>query len=117
MIYLAMNGFRFEMMDEMILKRAGSSTAIQEAGENRYLGELDDAFNYFIQKVENDKINKLINMSVKQKIKPLYFYHAIAQSKQHRETIKPIIIREVVKKPWMLRSILVRKLLKRLYTS
>lgn len=117
MIYLAMNGFRFEMMDEMVLSRAGSSTAIQEAGEDRYLGELDDAFNYFIKKVTPEEVNKLISMSMKQKTKPLYFYHAIAQSQQHKKLIKPIITREILKKPWMLRSILVRKLIKRLYTS
>ncbi|PHS31230.1 MAG: hypothetical protein COA92_08495 [Sulfurovum sp.] len=115
MIYLAMYGFRFEMMDEMILNRAGSSTAIQEAGENRYLSELDDAFNYFIKKVKHEEINKLISMSIKQETKPLYFYHAITQSQQYKKLIKPIISREIIKKPWMLRSILVRRLLKRLY--
>ena len=116
MIYLAMNGFRFEMIDEMVLKRAGSSTAIQEAGETRYLGELDDAFKYFIEKVNRQDIIKLIRMSAKQKVKPLYFYHAITQDQYHNKQIKSIIKREIIKKPLLLRSLLVRKLLKRLYT-
>lgn len=115
MIYLAMNGFRFEMIDEMILNRAGSSTAVQEAGEDRYLGELDDAFKYFIEQVDQQSISKLISMSVKQKIKPLYFYHAIIQDQYHTKQIKAIIKREMIKKPLMLRSLLVRKLIKRLY--
>ena len=115
MIYLAMNSFRFEMIDEMILNRAGSSTAVQEAGEDRYLGEIDDAFKYFIRQVDQQSITKLISMSVKQKIKPLYFYHAIIQDQYHKNQIKSIIKREIIKKPLMLRSLLVRKLIKRLY--
>lgn len=115
MIYLAMNGFRFEMIDEMVLNRASSSTAIQEAGETRYLSELDDAFKYFIKQVDQQSINKLISMSRNQKIKPLYFYYAICQHSIYKEPIKSIIKREIIKKPSMLGSILVRKLLKRLY--
>ena len=116
MIYLAMQGFRFEMIDEMVLIRKGSSTAIQESGEDRYLKELDDAFEHFMQKVEKQNINKLIRVSLKRKIKPLYFYHAIAQDSNYHKQIKQILIREIIKKPLMLRSILVRKLIKRIYT-
>jgi len=116
MIYLAMSGFRFEMIDEMVLNRAGSSTAIQEAGETRYLSELDDAFKYFIEHVHTKQIEKLIQISNKQKIKPLYFYYAITQDKMHRKNIKAILKREIIKKPLMLRSILVRKLIQRLYS-
>ena len=115
MIYLAMNGFRFEMIDEMILNRAASSTAIKEAGETRYLSELDDAFKYFIQKTDKQSIVKLITLSVKQKIKPFYFYHAIAQDPYHKKQIRSIIKREIIKNPLLLRSLLVRKLIKRLY--
>ncbi len=115
MIYLAMNGFRFEMIDEMVLSRAGSSTAIQEAGENRYLAELDDAFKYFIEKVDKKSITKLIGMSKKQKIKPFYFYHAIIQDGYHKKQLKPILKRAIIKNPLILKSILIRKLIKRLY--
>ncbi|HFU74825.1 MAG TPA: glycosyltransferase family 2 protein [Arcobacter sp.] len=115
MIYLAMHGFRFEMIDEMVLNRAGSSTAIQEAGETRYLEELDDAFKYFLLKVDSDAIKNLISKSQKQKVKPLYFYYAITQKSDHKKQIQQIIIREIIKNPFMIRSILVRKLLKRLF--
>jgi len=117
MIYLAMNGFRFEMIDEMVLNRAGSSTAIQEAGETRYLGELDDAFKYFIKQVDQKTVTKLISMSSKQKIKPFHFYHTIIQNPYHKKQIKAVMKREIIKKPLILRSLLVRKLMKRLYTS
>ncbi len=117
MIYLAMNGFRFEMIDEMVLNRAGSSTAVQEAGETRYLSELDDAFKYFIKQVDQKDIQKLIRMSRKQKIKPLYFYYAISQDTFHKKQIRSILKIEIIKKPMMIRSILVQKLLKRLFSS
>lgn len=115
MIYLALQGFRFEMIDEMVLNRAGSSTAIQEAGETRYLSELDDAFKYFLLKVDSDAIKKIIIKSQRQKVKPLYFYYAITQKSDYKKKIKQILIREIIKNPLMIRSILVQKLLKRLF--
>ena len=115
MIYLAMHGFRFEMLDEMILNRQYSSTSGQETGESQYLTELDDAFKYFIQQVDKQYITKLIGMSVMKNIKPLYFYYTIAQDNYHKKQIKSILIREFIKKPWMIQSNLVRKLFKRLY--
>jgi len=116
MLYLAIKGFRFEMIDEMVLLRAGSSTAIPEAGEMRYLSELDDAFKYFIEKVDTQTITRVIKLSRKQKIKPFYFYHAIAQDSSYRGMIQSIMKREILKKPMILRSILIRKLLKRIYS-
>ncbi|GIU00476.1 hypothetical protein TSL6_09820 [Sulfurovum sp. TSL6] len=116
MIYLAMNGFRFEMIDEMILNRTAASTALQEAGEDRYLDELDDAFKYLIKQVDQQSISKLISMSAQQKIKPFYFYHAVIQDGYHKKQIKTIIMREIIKKPLLLRTLLIRKLIKRLYS-
>jgi len=116
MIYLAMKGFRFEMIDEMILDRQYASTSGQTKGTDSYLNELDDAFKYFIVQVDQKNISRLISISTKQKIKPYYFYYAITQDDYHKKQIKPIIIREIIKKPWAMKSILVRKLIKRLYT-
>lgn len=116
MIFLAIKGFRFEMIDEMVLNRTGSSTAIQEAGETRYLSELDDAFKYFIKSVDEPTIRKLIQLSTKQKVKPFHFYHAIAQEKIYRSLIKSLLKRELIKRPMILRSILIRKLFKRIYS-
>ncbi len=116
MIYLAMNGFRFEMIDEMVLNRQYASTSGQEVGESRYHDELDDAFKYFIQQVDRQSITKLISMSAKQKIKPLYFYYGITQDKFHKKQVRSIIIKVIIKKPWILRDAFLRKLLKRLYT-
>jgi len=116
MIYLAMNGFRFEMIDELVLDRKYASTSGQETGETLYFDELDDAFKYFIEKVDQQSITKLISMSKKQKIKPYYFYYAITQDNNHKKQVRSIIIKEIFKRPWILTSSTTRKLLKRLYT-
>ena len=56
MIYLAMHGFRFEMIDEMILDRQYASTSGLVAGETQWFDELDDAFKYFIEQVDRQSI-------------------------------------------------------------
>lgn len=116
MIYLAMHGFRFEMIDEMVLNREYASTSGQEKGKTKYFDELDDAFHYFIETVDKENIAKLINLTLSQKIKPYYFYHAMLQDGYHKKQIRPIILREILKKPWILKSGMILKLLKRLYT-
>ena len=115
MIYLAMNGFRFEMIDEMVLNREYSSTSGQETGKTLYFDELDDAFKYFIKKVDRQSITKLINITVMQKTKPYHFYYAISQDDYHRKQIKPILIKEIIKKPWILKGEMIQKIIKRLY--
>jgi len=116
MIYLAMNGFRFEMIDEMVLDRQYATTSLQNTGKNLYLYDLDDAFKYFIKQVDPQSITKLISMSGRQKIKPYYFYYAVTQDDHHKKQVKSILIREIIKKPWILKTTLIRKLLKRLYS-
>ncbi|GEM_PF-1350680 len=116
MIYLAMQGFRFEMIDEMILNREQATTSIQNAGtEDLYLRDLDDAFAYFIPTLSPESIDKLIYMSGKQKTKPFYFYHAILQDSRYKGAVKAVILHTLLKKPWLLRSKLIHKILKRIY--
>ena len=115
MIYLAMNGFRFEMIDELVVNREYASTSGQETGKTLYYDELDDAFKYFIKQVDQHSISKLIRITKNQKIKPFYFYYAITQDDYHKKQIRSIIIKEIIKKPWILSTETMQKLLKRLY--
>jgi len=115
MIFLAMHSFRFEMVDEMVLNRANSSTALSNANIDVYLEELDDAFKYFIEKTEKTQQAKLINLATKQKNKPLYFFYAMAQSAQNRAQIKKLILRHLVKYPWRLTHPLIQKILNRIF--
>jgi hypothetical protein len=116
MIYLAMRGFRFEMIDEMVLDRETSSTAVQSSDENIYLNEIDNAFNYFLETIDTKEIAKLIAISSRQAVKPYYFYYTIARDKAQRKQIKKILYREILKKPWMLKSSLIQKIFKRIYS-
>lgn len=113
MIYLAMNGFRFEMMDEMIFRREDASTA-PKGDEQAYLQSLDDAFQYFIKKVSREEISKLIQFSSGQEVKPLYFYYAISQDPYFKEQIKDIVDGGAIKLPVGLRRSRFRNLLRRL---
>ncbi len=115
MIYLAMHGFRFEMIDEMILGRETSSTALSDPNIDIYLGELDDAFKYFIAKTEEKQLSKLISSASRQKNKPFNFFYAMAQSSAHRTQIKKIILRNLLKYPWRLNNPIIQKILKRVF--
>ena len=77
MIYLAMHGFRFEMVDEMLFHRESSSTALVHDDESIYLGEMDDAFKFFIEKVTDRQLKKLIQMCHSKIHKPYYFHHHV----------------------------------------
>lgn len=115
MIHLAMYGFRFEAVDEMLLYRETSSTALSNTDIDIYLAELDDAFKHFIEQTEDQKLTKLINLATKQKNKPFYFFHAMAQSDNHKSQIKKIILRNLIKYPWRINNPIVQKTLKRVF--
>lgn len=115
MIFLALNGFRFEMIDEMIIFREHSSTALDHPDISVYLGELDDAFKFFLNHVKQQDIRRLIKIAARQKNKPFYFYYAIAQDQTYRQQIKKIIFKNILKHPLRLGNPMIRKLIKRLY--
>ena len=115
MIHLAMNGFSFEMTDEMLLYREHSSTALSNEKADVYLTELDDAFKPFIEQTENSKLSKLISLAAKQKNKPFNFLYTMAQSSEHRPQIKKIILRNLLKYPWRLNNPMIQKILKRVF--
>jgi len=112
MVYMAMKGFRFEMVDEMLLWRVGASTSPSEAAKSRE--EVDDAFRHFFEKVTDEDIGKLISISTQLKSKPWIFYYTLLQKKVHAKQIKRIVILELIKNPLILRDVLVRKTISRL---
>ncbi len=114
MIHLAMNGFRFEMVDEMLFYRENSSTALAHENEDVYLSEIDDAFKFFIEQTSTSKLKKLIRLTVAKKNKPLYFLYAMAQSTDTKAQIQRIIFKSLLMQPWKLRNPIFRKIIKRL---
>ena len=115
MISLAMQGFRFEMVDEMLLYREHSSTALSNDSIDIYLNEVNDAFTSFIEQTPTSKLKKLIALASKQKNKPLYFFYAMAQNSELKPDIKKIIVRNLIKYPWRLKNPVVQKILKRVF--
>ena len=116
MILLAMNGFKFEMIDDMLFYREHASTALSN-GLDAYLGEIDDAYGHFIEHVDKEKIAKLLRLTLSQKHRPYYFYYAIAQAKEHKKQIRTIVLKSIIKAPWILKEPLTYKLLKRVLIS
>jgi len=114
MIYCAFEGFRFEMMDEMIMIRTYASTATESKLEI-ILESLDDAFKQLIDMTKKSDIQSLISKSMRFTSRPYRFYYALAQDKVFAEQIKKIVRREIIVNPMLLRNKMIRKLLKRLY--
>lgn len=115
-IYFAIHGFRFEMMDEMIFIRKYASTAT-ETDEAIILDSLDDAFQQLLEVTNEEDINMLLKMSTKRQFKPYRIYYALAQNSKFKKCIKSIVFRELLTYPLLIKSKLVRKLLKRLFSK
>ncbi len=112
-IYFAINGFRFEMMDEMIFIRKSASTAT-ETDETIILDSLDDAFSQLLEVTNEEDINKLLTMSTTRQFKPYDVYYALAQDSRFEKCIKGIVFRELRTHPLLIKNKLIQKLLKRL---
>ena len=112
-IYFAINGFRFEMMDEMIFLRKYASTAT-ETDMAIILDSLDDAFRQLLEVINEENINKLLTISTKRPFKPYRVYYALAQDPKFKKRIKGIVFRELRAHPLLIKDKLIQKLLKRL---
>lgn len=116
MIHMAMNGFKFEMIDDMVFKREHASNAL-DYGLNAYLEEIDDAYKHFMEHVEKEKISKLLKLASGQKNIPYYFYYAMAQNKDYKKQIRTIVLKNILKNPWVLKDSLTHSLIKRLFIT
>ena len=115
-IYFAINGFRFEMMDEMILIRKYASTST-EIDIEIILDALDDAFKYLLEATDEKEINALLTVSTMRQIKPYRAYYALAQDSRFKKRIKGIVFRELLSHPLLIKNKLIRKLLKRVFSK
>lgn len=115
MIHLAMHGFRFEMIDEMLFYREGSSTALSHDTDDVYLSEIDDAFKFFIEKTPLNKLKKLLLLATPQINTPLYFLYAMAQKDELKPQIKKIILKQILLSPLKLRNSVIQCILKRVF--
>jgi len=115
MLHLALHGFRFEMIDEMIFIREDASTLTSETKANDFLEAYDDAYKYFMSAASEKEIVGLLSTSTYLQDKPFYCYYSIAQDRRFIKKIKKIIIRELIAHPLQVKKKIVRKLLRRIF--
>lgn len=118
MLYCAIKGFRFEMIDEMIFIRTYASTAVEGVKLIDTLDAIDEAFEHFYKLVDENDIEKLIMLSIKLKNKPFIFYYTISKYPPYRKKIANIVVKEFIKHPLKYRnSKIIRAILKRVFLS
>jgi glycosyltransferase involved in cell wall biosynthesis len=117
MLHLALNGFRFEMMEEMIFIRKDASTMTRETNAGTFLEAYDDAYRNFILNTPPEEIYHLLAISTVHIQPPYYFYYSLAQDSRFKKQIKSILQRHLAAHPFELKRKIVRLLLKRLYAN
>ncbi len=115
MLHLALNGFRLEMMDEMIFIRKDASTMTRETNADTFLEAYDDAYRNFILNTKPEEIYHLLNISTILNEPPYYFYYSIAQDERFKVSVKKILVRILSAHPLQLKRKIVRLLLKRVF--
>ena len=113
MLHLALNGFSFEMMDEMIFIRKGASTMTTETKTKDFLEAYDNAYLNFIKVTPEEEIYNLLDVSTHHSDKPFYCYYSLAQDSRFAPRIGQIIKRELITQPWQLKRKIVRMILSR----
>ena len=117
MLHLALNGFRFEMMDEMIFIRKGASTMTSDTKTKEFLEAYDNAYLNFIKNTPQEEIENLLRVSTQHKHKPYYCYYSLAQDSRYKKPIWNILKKNLLQEPWRLKSKIVRKLISRVRSS
>ena len=117
MLYFALKGFRFEMMDEMIFNRTFASTAVEGRKLEDTLDSVDEAFEHFYKVVDEYDIRTLLRISTRLKNTPLLLYYPISKNSLYKKQIATLLFKEVLKNPFLLRKGLLYTLIKRVFLS
>jgi glycosyltransferase involved in cell wall biosynthesis len=115
MLYLAVNGFRFEMMSEMILFRTYASTLNSSVSLKKRLDSIDDAFIEIFNKISKDRLESMLNDSTLLKEKPLTFYYGLSKKSEYKKQLKKIFIKELMKNPYILKNKVFIEIFKRVF--
>ena len=117
MLYLAMNGFRFEMTDEMIFNRTYASSAVEGRSIDDFLDSIDDAIEHLLMHVSKEDLKKVLAISTSKDYKPFHVYYAVAKDSYFKKQMMNIIIKQLIRHPFMLKDKTIRKLVKRLLSA
>lgn len=113
MIYLSMQGFKFEMIDEMIFLRENASTARSDIHVDDTLNAFDDAFIYLFKKIDINQIDKLFILGSLQFKRYLYLYYAISIKKEYKPKVLKLAIKSLLKNPLLLANKIYLKIIMR----
>ena len=115
MLYLAVNGFRFEMMSEMILSRTYASTLDSSISLQRRLDSIDDAFIELFNQLSIERVGGMLRDSALLNEKPLTFYYGLSKKSEYKKQLKKILLKELLKNPYLLKNSVFVKTIKRVF--
>lgn len=97
MVWLALNGFRFEMMEDIIFARKGASTLVKGTSVNIYLEAYKDAYLELSKKLNKDVLNNVFIQALKLNASVLHFYYFYADI--NSAAVLKAMIKGGIKKP------------------
>lgn len=117
MLYLALAGFRFEMMDEMIFRRTYASTLSSGTQMDELLESLDDAFKSFMQVVDDGEMDRLFSRVYTISYLPMPLYYPLSKHEKYKRHILKLAVKKLLSRPLYIRDKGIRKLFTRLLTK
>jgi glycosyltransferase involved in cell wall biosynthesis len=113
MIYLALNSFRFEMIDEMIFIRQDASVSKTNSKYKDALDSIDDAYKFLFNKLSDAQVENMYNIGIMKFNHSLPFLFALSKKQQYKQSIFWLLIRKFVKNPSLIRNKFYRSVIKR----
>ena len=110
MVYLAFQGFRFEMIQQIIFFRTAPSTAVANLPILEELEAYCDTYSYLQNKMDDTTFKKIIKLAHSMLYPPLFFYYYIA-SFYPKDTAKGLL-KCLLRRPWLIRGKVVQLALK-----
>ena len=114
MIYLAQNGFMFEMIDDLYFIRTYASTLDEMVKFEDILDATDASFGWFVGNHPSDRIRNALNLSSGLSNPPLMFYFAMSNYSKFRDQLLKILFIRFIKHPLLIRNVTFLKILERL---
>ena len=109
MVYLALNGFRFEMYQQLIFHRTSPSTAVASTKPSDALDAYCDTYSHLMERVSLAELLMLVRLRHAPKAFPLFFMF-FAAAHLPDQVIKELIKR-LLRTPWIIRHRLFWKVL------
>jgi glycosyltransferase involved in cell wall biosynthesis len=111
MVLAAMRGYRFEMLQEIIVYRYGASTALRGRDALSLISEHDQAFRALFRILEENELNRLFEQAVKRRAAPFLFYGSVSWVLPRQAALG--VFSTLVRRPYYLRRRKVRIVLTR----